>query len=129
MTLTLTPRGARSTDMDRVSATTAPLDAQYEAKLATPTTAATEPWLMIDPRPAATRARAAAREHRNVPRALTAKHPSQSSSVASSTEPALFTPALLYSTSGGPSSAATRPKAASTCPESLISAVTARARP
>src|SRR5277367_2414895 len=29
MTLTRTPRGARSTDMDRVRATTAPLDAQY----------------------------------------------------------------------------------------------------
>src|ERR1700733_9894938 len=54
MALTRTLRGARSTDMDRVRATTAPLDAQYEAKFAMPTTAATEPWLMIDPRPAAT---------------------------------------------------------------------------
>jgi hypothetical protein len=90
--------------MDRVSATTAPLDAQYEAKFATPTTAATDPWLMMDPRPAATIGRAAAREHRNVPFALTAKQRSQSSPVASMTEPLLFTPALLYRTSTRPRS-------------------------
>ena len=81
--------------MDRVSATTAPLDAQYEAKFAMPTSAATEPWLMIDPPPAATISRAAAREHRNVPLALTAKQRSQSSSVASMTEPLLFTPGVV----------------------------------
>ena len=81
--------------MDRVSATTAPFDAQYEAKFAMPTSAATEPWLMIDPPPDSTIERAAAREHRNVPLALTAKLRSQSSSVASITEPLLFTPALL----------------------------------
>src|ERR1700735_2174905 len=66
------PRGARSTDIDRVSATTAPLAAQYEAKFAMPTTAATDPWLTMDPRPAATIERAATREQRNVPLALTA---------------------------------------------------------
>ncbi len=95
ITLTRTPRGARSTDIDLVSATTAPLAAQYEAKLAMPTSAATEPWLMIDPPPVATIDGAAAWAHRKVPLALTAKLRSQSSSVASSTEPLLFTPALL----------------------------------
>ncbi len=60
-----------------------------------PTSAATEPWLMIDPPPDATIDGAAAWEHRNVPFALTAKLRSQSSSLASMTDPLLFTPALL----------------------------------
>src|ERR1700677_2150892 len=129
MTLTRTPRGARSTDIDRVSATTAPLDAQYEAKLATPTSAATDPWLMIDPAPAATIKRAAAREHRNVPLALTRKQRSQSSSVASITEPLLFTPALLYSTSTRPNSLLIWSKAASTWTGCAMSALPAGVLP
>src|SRR3984957_17849902 len=129
MTLTRTPRGARATDMDRVRATTAPLDAQYEAKFAMPTTAATDPWLMIDPAPAATIKRAATWEHTKVPLALTAKHRSQSSSVASITDPLLFTPALLYSTSTRPYSSVTFWKAAPTWVISETSALTARARP
>src|ERR1700684_1791130 len=129
MALTRTPRGARSTDMDRVRATTAPLDAQYEAKFAMPTTAATEPVLKTGPRPAATIARAATWEHTKVPLALTAKHRSQSSSEASITEPLLFTPALLYSTSTRPYSSVTFWKAAPTWVISETSALTARARP
>src|SRR6266516_194628 len=129
MTFTRTPWGARSTDMDRVSATTAPLDAQYEAKFATPTTAATDPWLMMDPPPAATIGRAAAREHRNVPLALTAKHRSQSSSVASITEPLLFTPALLYRTSTRPRSRRIWSKVRLTWSGSETSATAATARP
>src|SRR6202022_2729818 len=113
ITLTRTPRGARSTDIDRVSATTAPLDAQYEAKFAMPTTAATDPWLTIDPPPAATIERAATREQRNVPLAMSSKHRPQSPPVASITEPLLFTPALLYNTSTRPNSPCISPKALS----------------
>src|SRR3984957_17467552 len=129
MALTRTPRGARSTDMDRVRATTAPLDAQYEAKFAMPTTAATEPWLMIDPLPAATIERAATWEHTKVPLALTAKHRSQSSSVASITEPLLLTPALLYSTSTRPNSLVTWANAPSTWAGSARAAPPASALP
>ena len=81
--------------MDRVSATTAPLDAQYEAKFAMPTTAATEPWLTIDPPPRPPSAVRPPGSTGTCPWRSTAKHGSQSSSVASITEPLLFTPALL----------------------------------
>src|SRR6202050_831500 len=84
---------------------------------------------MIEPRPAATISRPAAREHKNVPLALTAKHRSQSSSLASTTEPELFTPALLYSTSTRPNSPLIWRKARSTWAASATSAPTARARP
>ncbi len=105
------------------------MDAQYEAKFAMPTTAATDPWLTIDPPPAATIERAATREHRNVPLALTAKHRSQSSSVASITEPLLFTPALLYNTSTRPNSLLIWANALSTWAGSAMSAPTATALP
>ena len=94
-----------------------------------PTSAATEPWLMIDPPPVATIDGAAAWEHRNVPLALTAKLRSQSSSVASSTEPLLFTPALLYSTSTRRYSPSTWPNALATWSRSATLAATGSAVP
>src|SRR5580693_8150521 len=94
-----------------------------------PASAATEPWLMIDPPPAATMPGAAAWEHRNVPLALTAKLRSQSSSVASITDPALFTPALLYNTSTWRYSLRICSKALVTCSRSATLATTGSAEP
>src|ERR1700733_13355284 len=94
-----------------------------------PASAATEPWLMIAPPPAATMPGAAAWEHRNVPLALTAKLRSQSSSVASITDPALFTPALLYNTSTRPYSLRICSKALVTCSRSATLATTGSAVP
>src|ERR1700729_715238 len=94
-----------------------------------PASAATEPWLMIDPPPAATMPGAAAWEHRNVPLALTAKLRSQSSSVASITDPALFTPALLYNTSTWRYSLRICSKALVTCSRSATLATMGSAVP
>src|SRR6266545_60886 len=94
-----------------------------------PTRAATEPWLMIDPPPEATMDGAAAWEHRNVPLALTAKLRSQSSSVASTTDPRLFTPALLYRMSTRWYSLRICSKALVTCSRSATLAATASAVP
>src|SRR6266851_719551 len=71
----------------------------------------------------------AARLIRNAPRRCTPSTMSQSSSDILNSRLSRMIPALLTTTTGGPSSAATLPTAVSTWPASLTSAPTATARP
>ena len=93
MTLARTPRGARSTAIDRVNATTAPFAAQYAAKFMTPDEAGDR--TLVDDRPARAHVRRAACVMRYVPLTLTSKQRSQSASSATATEPFESMPALL----------------------------------
>src|SRR5690606_6632357 len=81
------------------------------------------------PQPASIMYGATARANRNAPRRLTPKTLSHCSVVISTSSTLGPIPALLTSTVGGPSSAATRATASPTMPSSATSAATARAVP
>src|SRR5690606_33569824 len=83
----------------------------------------------IRPQPAFVMCSCAARLMRNEPRRCTDMTVSQSSSDILNSRLSRRTPALFTSTTGGPSSAATRATAAETCAESATSTPTARAFP
>jgi hypothetical protein len=106
MQFTRMPSLTWSSAIARVSASTAPFDAQYAARLRRPTSAATDAMFTIDPRPRAAIAGIACLQHRNVPRAFTAKTRSQTSSGVSGAVVVDPTPATLTSTSTGPTRSA-----------------------
>ena len=110
--LTRMPYGSSSTAMARVSASTAPFDAEYTARSTRPTDATTEHVLTTTPRPAARITGRPARDMLATPNTLTANTRSQSSGVDATTSPTAPMPALLQSTSMRPCSATTRSVAA-----------------
>ena len=78
--LTRIPSVTWSTASARVSAITAPFDAQYAARLRRPTRPAIDATFTIAPPPRSRMPGIACLQHRNVPRAFTANTSSQTSS-------------------------------------------------
>ena len=97
--LTRIPSPTWSIASARVSATTAPFDAEYAARFRSPTSAATDATLTIEPPPRAIMPGIACLQQRNVPRALTANTFSQTSSGVPGAFVVEPMPAALTSTS------------------------------
>src|SRR5207302_1687151 len=119
--LTRTAWGARSTCIDFVRARTAPFDAAYDTRRASPVSTIAEDMFTIEPERCAIIVGTTARDMRNTPRAFTRITCSHRSRLVSSTSPTPAMPALLTRTSMRPCSAAVAAASARVCSSSATS--------